>query len=190
MTTIFYLRVSTSEQHTDNQLNALTEAGFSPDRVFKDEAVSGKTEALSRPQWKLCFEYLRTGDTLVVYAVDRLGRSTVDCLNTINALELKGVRVVFLKQGFDTATPAGKLALTMFSAFAEFENEIRRERQMAGISRMKAEGRITGRPKALSEEQLTEGKKLLAGGIPKAQIARKLGVDRSTLYRSIQGNKR
>jgi len=189
MTTIFYLRVSTNEQHTDNQLNALTEAGFSPDRVFKDEAVSGRTEALSRPQWKLCFEYLRAGDTLVVYAVDRLGRSTVDCLNTINALELKGVRVVFLKQGFDTATPAGKLALTMFSAFAEFENEIRRERQMAGISRMKAEGKATGRPVSLSKDQVVKGKALLAEGVPKAQVARRLGVNRSTVYRLLQSSK-
>lgn len=184
MATIFYLRVSTKEQSTDNQLKALSDAGFSPDKVFQ-EKVSGRSDALSRPQWRACFEYLREGDTLVVYAVDRLGRSTIDCLNTIKALDQKGVRLVILKQGFDTTSPAGKLALTMFSAFAEFENEIRRERQMAGISRMKAEGRLTGRPKALSEDKLKKAKDLIGKGMPKAQIARELRIDRSTLYRAL-----
>jgi putative DNA-invertase from lambdoid prophage Rac len=185
MSTILYLRVSTSEQSTDNQLNALTEAGYVADKVFQDIAVSGTSEALTRPQWKLCFEYLRSGDTLAVFAIDRLGRSTVDCLNTINALELKGVRVVFLQQGFDTATPAGKLALTMFSAFAQFETELRKERQMLGIRRVQASGGYKGRPKSLTQDQIVRGKYMLASGSNKAQVARELGVSRNTIYRSI-----
>ena len=187
MATIFYLRVSTNEQSTDNQATALTEAGFIADKVFQDVAVSGTSEALTRPQWKLCIEYLRTGDTLAVYAIDRLGRSTVDCLNTINALESKGVRVVFLQQGFDTATPAGKLALTMFSAFAQFETELRKERQMLGIRRVQANGGYKGRPKALTSEQVIKGKAMVSAGAKKAEVARELGVSRNTVYRSIIG---
>jgi putative DNA-invertase from lambdoid prophage Rac len=186
MSTIFYLRVSTSEQTTDNQYQELIKAGLSPDKVFKDEAVSGSSKAESREGWRSCIEYLREGDTLAVYAIDRLGRSTVDCLNTIQSVSDKQVRLIVLKQGFDSSTPAGKLALTMFAAFAEFETEIRKDRQMAGIARLKAEGGLTGRPKALGKDDVDKIKSAIAQGIPKARIAKELGIDRATVYRSLK----
>lgn len=143
--TISYLRVSTAGQTVENQRQAIAAAGYKVDREFADAATSGSTAADSRSGWVACSQYLRDGDMLVVYALDRLGRSTVDVLSTINALDDKGVRLVILQQSFDTGTPAGKLALTMFAAFAEFENGIRKARQREGIARARTEGRYQGR---------------------------------------------
>jgi putative DNA-invertase from lambdoid prophage Rac len=185
MSIIFYLRVSTVDQTTDNQHQALVEAGYTPDKVFADKAVSGVTKALDRSQWKECINYLRAGDSLIVYAVDRLGRSTVDCLNTINSIEELGVRLVILKQGFDTSTPAGKLALTMFSAFAQFENELRKDRQMAGIARKRVEGGLMGRPISITPDVVAKGRDLLAQGLNKSEVARRLGINRSSVYKVI-----
>lgn len=185
MAIVFYLRVSTAEQTRENQLIELTKAGYTPDKVFKDEGVSGSINALNRAGWKACVSYLRDGDTLAVYAVDRLGRSTVDCLQTIQELSDKGIRLVILKQGFDTSTPAGKLALTMFAAFSEFETSIRKERQMAGIERVKANGGLLGRPKAINKETLNKAFDLINQGVPKARIAKELKINRSTLYREL-----
>src|SRR5450830_415704 len=111
---------------------------------------SGTTIAERRLGWCACDAYLREGDTLVVYALDRLGRSTIDVLTQINSLSQRGVRLVILIQGFDTHTPAGKLALTMFAAFAEFEHSIRKERQQEGILRARSEGKYAGRKPKLT----------------------------------------
>lgn len=187
MSRIAYVRVSTKEQTVENQLLAIKEAGYQVDRVFSDEATSGSTKGAERAGFKECLQYLREGDTLVVYAIDRLGRSTLDVLNTIQALIEKKVGLVVIQQGFDTSTSAGKLALTMFSAFAEFENSLRRERQMLGIQRAKEQGKLTGRPKKISSEDVKRAKELIEGGMPKAQVARSLRIDRSSLYRVLAG---
>ncbi|NMM28827.1 MAG: recombinase family protein [Glaciimonas sp.] len=150
MSNISYLRVSTTQQTVANQRQAIASAGWSIDDEYTDEAVSGTTAADSRPGWAACATYLRKGDPLVVYALDRLGRSTIDVLQTINALSKREIRLVILMQGFDTHTPAGKLALTMFAAFAEFENGIRKERQQEGIARARTEGKYAGRTQTVS----------------------------------------
>ncbi|AFQ49455.1 recombinase family protein [Burkholderia cepacia] len=156
MSIISYLRVSTAEQTVENQRRAITIAGWKVEREFADEATSGTTAADSRDGWAECSKYLREGDTLVVYALDRLGRSTIDVLTQINTLSARGVRLVIIAHGFDTATPAGKLALTMFAAFAEFEHGIRKERQREGIARARLEsGKYLGRKPKLSKRVLS-----------------------------------
>lgn len=189
MTIVSYLRVSTTDQTVENQRQAIKGAGWEVSKEFTDEAVSGATQALDRPGWARCRDYLRDGDTLVVFAVDRLGRSTVDVLLTIKELSEKGVRLVIIKQGFDTDTPAGKLALTVFAGFAEFETEIRKERQREGIARARKElrengsAKYAGRPPKLKPEQRLELTRRYHAGENHSALAREFGIDRATAYR-------
>lgn len=181
---ISYLRVSTADQTVENQRQAIKAKHFQVSKEYTDEATSGLSAAANRPGWAECMTYLREGDTLVVYALDRLGRSTVDVLNTISALSNKGVRLVIIQQGFDTDTPAGKLALTMFAAFAEFETAIRAERQREGIARARAEGgKYLGRKPKLTEAQQADLRRRYAEGENRSQLAREFLVDRATVHR-------
>lgn len=181
---ISYLRVSTTDQTVENQRQAIRAAGHNVSKEFADEALSGLSEAASRPGWAACQSYLREGDTLVVYALDRLGRSTLDVLTTITGLTDKGVRLVILLQGFDTDTPAGKLALTMFAAFAEFEHAIRKERQREGIARARAEGgKYRGRKRKLDDEQLATLRQRFSAGENRSELAREFDIDRATVHR-------
>jgi putative DNA-invertase from lambdoid prophage Rac len=180
---ISYLRVSTSDQTVQNQRQAIDAAGWKITKEYADEAVSGTTVAKDRPGWAACTAYVREGDTLVVYALDRLGRSTVDVLTQINLLAERGIRLVILKQGFDTETPAGKLALTMFAAFAEFEHGIRKERQQEGITRARAEGKYQGRKPKLSEAQQVELRRRYQANENRSELARQFGIDRATVHR-------
>lgn len=184
MSMISYLRVSTAGQTVENQRQAIATAGYEIDREFLDAATSGTTAADSRSGWSACAGYLREGDILIVYALDRLGRSTVDILSTINALDTRGVRLVILQQQFDTGTPAGKLALTMFAAFAEFENSIRKARQREGIARARMEaGKYQGRKPKLTADQQTALKQRFDAGENRSQLARDFGIDRVTVHR-------
>jgi DNA invertase Pin-like site-specific DNA recombinase len=182
-TTVSYLRVSTSDQTVENQRQAIISAGWTATKEYADEAVSGTSAAAGRPAWKACLSYLRDGDTLVVYALDRIGRTTVDVLTQINTLAERGVRLVILQQGFDTHTPAGKLALTMFAAFAEFEHSIRKERQSEGIKRARSEGKYQGRKRKLTSDQQTELQRRFAAGENRSALAREYGIDRVTVHR-------
>lgn len=180
---IAYLRVSTTDQTVQNQRQAIAVAGWTLTKEFVDEATSGTVAAESRPGWSACTAYLREGDTLIVYALDRLGRSTIDVLTQINLLSERGIRLVILMQGFDTHTPAGKLALTMFAAFAEFENGIRKERQKEGITRARSEGKYQGRKPKLTDEMQTELKRRYDAGENRSELARQFGIDRVTVHR-------
>jgi len=183
MANIAYVRVSTKDQTVENQLLAIQQAGYQIDRTFSDEAVSGTVKGEDRKGFSECLKYLRDGDSLIVFAIDRLGRSTVDVLNNVEAIRAKGVRLVIINLGLDTNTPAGKLMLTVFSGFAELENDLRRERQMLGIATAKAGGVRMGRPKTITEDTPAMARQLIAQGIPKAQVAKQLGIHRSSLYR-------
>lgn len=191
MSFISYLRVSTAGQTVENQRRAIAVSGYEIEKEFTDHATSGATSASSRTGWAECARYLRDGDTLVVYALDRLGRSTVDVLSTINALDARGVRLVILQQHFDTGTPAGKLALTMFAAFAEFENSIRKARQREGIARARMEGgKYPGRKPKLTAEQQTALRLRFDGGENRSQLARDFGIDRVTVHSYCSGEVR
>lgn len=188
MSIISYLRVSTAGQTVENQRQAIAAAGLKTGREFIDAATSGTTAADSREGWAACAQYLREGDTLVVYALDRLGRSTVDVLSTINALHERGVRLILIQQQFDTGTPAGKLALTMFAAFAEFENGIRKARQREGIARARAEGgKYRGRRPKLTAGQQAELRQRFEAGENRSALARDFGIDRVTVHRYCAG---
>ncbi|WP_168014542.1 recombinase family protein [Halomonas salinarum] len=153
--TIAYVRVSTEDQSTDTQ-RATIEERHKVDRWFVDEATSGAIKAKDRKGLGELLSYVREGDTVIVYAIDRLGRNTIDVLETVEALNAKGVAVLSLREGFDMSTPMGKAMLTMLSAMAELERSNIKERQLAGIKRAKAEGKALGREKVIIDKEVAQ----------------------------------
>lgn len=153
--TIAYVRVSTEDQSTNTQ-RATIEERHKVDRWFVDEATSGAIKAKDRKGLGELLGYVREGDTIIVYAIDRLGRNTIDVLETVETLNAKGVAVVSLREGFDMSTPMGKAMLTMLSAMAELERSNIKERQIAGIKRAKAEGKALGREKTINDEDVAQ----------------------------------
>lgn len=153
MSTIAYVRVSTDDQTTENQRRTI-ESRYRVSKWFAEEGVSGAVPAAQRPAMSALLAYAREGDTVVVVAIDRLGRNTIDVLSTVESLREKGVAIVSLREGFDLSTPAGKLMLTMLSAVAELERENLKARQMAGIERARAEGKCLGRTKSIDDAEV------------------------------------
>lgn len=149
-TTIAYLRVSTDDQSTEAQKHAISER-YNVSEWFSDEATSGATKAIQRDGFKALYAFIRKGDTVVVAAIDRLGRDTVDVLETVEALQKKGVTVVSMREGFDLSSPIGKAMLTMLAAVAELERSNIKARQMAGIARAREQGRKLGAPKLIDD---------------------------------------
>jgi DNA invertase Pin-like site-specific DNA recombinase len=150
--TIAYLRVSTDEQSTKAQRHSIAERfDVSDDHWFADEATSGSIQALQRTGFAELFKFIRKGDTLVVAAIDRLGRDTIDVLETVGALKAKGVAVVSMREGFDLSTPIGKAMLAMLAAVGELERSNIKARQMAGILRAKSLGKALGREKTIDD---------------------------------------
>ncbi|MBN3803189.1 recombinase family protein [Paraburkholderia sp. Ac-20336] len=176
--------MSTAGQTVENQRQAIAAAGYKVEKEFADAATSGTTAADSRSGWIACSQYLREGDALIVYSLDRLGRGVLDVISTLHSLDTRGIRLILLQQNFDTGTPAGKLALTMFAAFAEFENGIRKARQREGIARARMEGgKYQGRKPKLSAEQQVELRLRFNAGENRSQLARDFGIDRVTVHR-------
>ncbi|MBK1701609.1 recombinase family protein [Thiococcus pfennigii] len=154
-TTIAYLRVSTDDQTTENQRRTIA-ARYNISKWFVEEALSGAIPAAQRPAMAALLAYVRDGDTVVVVAVDRLGRNTIDVLTTVETLKAKGVSVVSMREGFDIGTPIGKAMLTMLAAVAELERENIKVRQMAGIERARAEGKNLGREKTIDDAAVAQ----------------------------------
>ena len=146
MQIIGYARVSSVGQDHAGQVDRLKAAGAT--KIFQEKRSGVDRE---RDELKKCLDYVREGDTLLVTKLDRPARSAVDLLNIVREMQDKGVAFKALDQSLDMTTPAGKLQLQVLAAVAEFETAIRRERQMEGIARAKAEGRTGGRPKAVTE---------------------------------------
>lgn len=177
MATIGYARVSSIGQSLDVQQAALAEAGC--DKIFA-EKKSGR-RASAREQLALAVDYARDGDTLIVTRLDRLARSVIDLHQIIASLTNKGVAFRVLQQsGIDTSTSSGKLLLTMLGAVAEFETDIRAERQRDGIEAAKAKGVYKGRPASIDPAMIQSA---LALGEAPATVAKRLGIARSTVYR-------
>jgi DNA invertase Pin-like site-specific DNA recombinase len=174
-----YGRVSSSGQSLDIQLDALTQAGC--EKVFA-EKVSGRSTR-DRVELANALDFVREGDTLMVTRLDRLARSVADLHQIIEKLTAKGVGFKCLNQsGVDTDTSTGKLMLSILGAVAQFENDIRRDRQMEGVMKAKAEGRYKGRKPSIDH---TRVKELHSTGMRPADIARSLGIGRASVYRAL-----
>ncbi len=181
---IGYARVSTTDQTLDLQLDALKQAGC--DKVCTDTISSVETE---RPGLSEALSYARAGDILVVWRLDRLGRSLKQLIELINDLNSKGIGFKSLQENIDTTTSGGKLVFHIFGALAEFERDIIRERTKAGLTAARARGRLGGRPKAI-----TDPKKLaLLYSLYDSRehevkdICKTLGISRTTLYGYVKG---
>ncbi len=185
MTVFFgYGRVSTDTQSTENQRVELAQAGYQiPDEFwFSDRGVSGKTCATQRPQFGILLSKIRTGETLVVSKLDRLGRDAVDVMQTIRLLGDRNVKVIVLQLGStDLTSAAGKLLLTMLAAVAEMERDLLVERTQAGLQRAKAQGKKLGRPAKTTPEQQRSIKDDLKLGVSVSQLARQHSVSRATV---------
>ncbi|WP_299762369.1 recombinase family protein [uncultured Pontibacter sp.] len=181
---IGYARVSTQDQRLELQLDALTQHGC--EAVFKEKR-SGKSK--DRPELEKMIAQLRTGDTVVVWKLDRLGRSLRDLIDLVSEFQKKGVDFVSLQDGINTATATGRFTFNIFASLAEFEREIIRERTSAGLASAKARGRTGGRPAGLSKEAMEKARsaKILHASGEKSvgEIARILGIGRATCYRYI-----
>lgn len=178
---IGYARVSTFEQSLDLQTDALKKAGC--DKIFTDKASGAKED---RPGLKEAMEYLREGDTLVVWKLDRLGRSLNHLIETINQLQQRQIGFKVIQESFDTTTPGGKLIFHVFGALAEFERGLIQERTKAGLTAARARGKFGGRPKKLSSKQIEIAKALHSdSNTSVADICKALNCSRATLYRYI-----
>jgi DNA invertase Pin-like site-specific DNA recombinase len=181
---IGYARVSTGEQNLDLQTDALKDEGC--ERVFTDE-LSGATA--ERPGLQKAMDYAREGDVLVVWRLDRFGRSLKDLIAKVETLGEKGVQFKSLKENLDTTSSAGRLQFHIFGALAEFERDLNRERTMAGLRAARARGRTGGRPRALSEEDLPELQALMRDPeVPVRRICERFGISKATLYRYVGPN--
>ena len=175
-----YARVSTLEQDPALQHDALTAAGAV--RVFTDYA-SGATAA--RPQLIACLDFLRPGDTLAVWRIDRLGRSVADLTTIVNDLGARGIQFRSLTETIDTTTVGGEHVFHIFAAVAQMERRLISERTRAGLAAARARGRAGGRPTVMTPERVTAAQAMRAQGMTLIQIAATLGVGRSSLVRAL-----
>jgi len=178
---IGYARVSTQEQDLALQLDSLAKEGC--EKIFQEKASGAQRD---RPELKAALGYMRKGDTLVVWKIDRLARSMKQLIETIESFQERGIGLKSLQDPIDTSSPSGKLVFHIFAALAEFERGVIRERTTAGLQAARERGRVGGRPPALSAKDLQAAKAMLKDSdITVTAIARQLNVAPSTLYRHI-----
>ncbi|UYP32627.1 recombinase family protein (plasmid) [Pseudomonas sp. Z8(2022)] len=184
--TFAYVRVSTTGQTTENQIQEIEAAGFhvEPRRIVT-ETVSGSTPIAQRREFSKLMDRLEAGDVLIVTKLDRLGRDAIDVSSTVMALAEIGVRVHCLALGgVDLTSSAGTMTMNVLNAVAQFERDLLIERTQAGLNRAKAEGKTLGRKATLSEQQKQTVLDDLAAGLSVSAIARKLGTSRQTVMRA------
>lgn len=178
---IGYARVSTDDQNLDLQRDALTRAGC--EQIHTDKASGARDD---RPGLIHALSHLRKGDTLVVWKLDRLGRTMRGLVDLVQELKSRGVDFRSLQDSIDTSTAAGRFFFHVMAALAEMERDLIRERTNAGLAAARARGRNGGRPAKLSSRQLEHALRLLEDrNTTVADVAESLGIDRSTLYRAI-----
>ncbi len=179
---IGYARISTADQTLALQEDALHQAGC--EKIFKD-VISGSTT--ERPGLSDAMEYARAGDVLVVWKLDRLGRSLAHLIQVVQQLQAEGIGFQSLQENMDTTTPGGQLIFHIFGALAEFERSLIRERTNAGLAAARARGRVGGRPRRLAPEQVRMVQQLMESPDTTAQqVADTLHVSRATLYRALK----
>ncbi|MCE9904867.1 recombinase family protein [Hafnia paralvei] len=177
---IGYVRVSTNDQNTDLQRNALVSANC--EQIF-DEKISGK--ATNRPQLKKAIRNLREGDTLVVWKLDRLGRSVRNLVMLIDEIKERGAHFRSLTDSIDTSTPMGRFFFHVMGALAEMERELIVERTRAGLEAAREKGRIGGRRRIMTPEVISRARRMMENGATLGQVALVLDVSPKTIYRYI-----
>jgi DNA invertase Pin-like site-specific DNA recombinase len=179
VTVLAYARVSTAHQSVDMQVQALEAAGA--ERIWTEHMSGGRDD---RPELAALLNYARAGDVLMVWRLDRLGRSLPHLLTVVADLDSRGVQLRSLTEAIDTTTAGGRLVFHVFGAVAQFERALAAERSAAGVAAARAAGRIPGRPK-LPATTLEAVRKLDQTGTSRANIARSLGISRSSVYRAL-----
>jgi len=179
-----YMRVSSGSdrQTTDLQRDALLAAGVDQRHLFEDHASGAKDD---RPGLISALAFVRPGDVLVVWKLDRLGRSLSHLLTIVNALRERNVAFRSLTEGMDTTTASGELLFHVFGALAQYERALTRERVVAGLAAAKQRGRVGGRPHAIADEKLEAVLAALDGGMSKAAVCRNFSVKRTTLIETL-----
>ena len=178
---IGYARVSTDDQNLHLQRDALEKAGCQV--IYEDKASGKNTE---RPELEACLKALRSGDTLVVWRLDRLGRSLGDLVKLVTTLEEQKIGFESLQEKIETTSASGKLVFHVFAALAEFERNLISERTRAGLKAARARGRLGGRKPKLKQKDIREIKALLKDpNIPVSDIAKRFGVSRTTIYNRV-----
>lgn len=182
---IGYARVSTQDQNPNLQIDALKQAGC--ERIFEEKASGAQRD---RPELKAALDYMRSGDTLVVWKLDRLARSMRQLITTIEDLHEKEMGFQSLTESIDTTTAGGMLIFHIFSALAQFERSVIQERTKAGLAAARARGKTGGRPRAMSEGDIKAAKLLLTDKtITVTEVAERMGVSLATLYTHIPGGR-
>ena len=180
-----YARVSTESQNLDLQIDALVQNGC--EEIFQEKISGAKKE---RPELKRLLEYVRKGDVIVIWKLDRLGRSLVDLVKTVNLLREKQVGLISIQDHLDTVTPGGKLIFHIMAALAEFERDMISERTKAGLKAARARGRKGGRPKGMSKALKKKAPIVVslykAGIMSNREISENQGISVGSIYRCIE----
>ncbi len=177
---IGYARVSTTDQNLDLQRQALAQAGCQ--KIYEDTASGARAE---RPGLAEAMEHLRDGDTLVIWKLDRLGRSVKQLIDLAGELNAHGIGLRSLTDAIDTTTPSGRFFFNVMASLAQMERELNIERTRAGLAAAREQGRTGGRKPKMTPSKIASAKKLLAAGTPPKDVAADLGVSIPTLYRWI-----
>lgn len=181
---IGYMRVSSENdrQVLDLQYDALIKEGIDPRHIFQDKASGARD---NREGLEKALNYLKSGDCLVVWKLDRLGRSLPHLISLVDGFKEKSIGFRSITEKMDTTTPHGEFLFSVFGALAQYERALTKERIMAGINAAKKRGKIGGRPKAISDEKMQAINEALESGASKAAICRTFNVKRTTLYDAI-----
>lgn len=177
---IGYARVSTTGQSLDLQTDALEKAGCT--KIFTDKVSGGKA---SRPGLDECLNYLRDGDTLVAWKIDRVGRSLAHLASVMTSLNERGISFKSLTEPLDTTTAGGEFIFHVFAAMAQMERSLNRERTLAGLEAAKQRGKKLGRPEALSQVELDLARRLRDEGASLSMLAKKFNVSKTTMHRRL-----
>lgn len=175
-----YARVSTTKQHLDQQIDALEQEGV--DRIFTDKWTGRSNDRAGLAD---LLAQARPGDTVVVVALDRLGRSLTGIIDTISELQSRGVSLVSIRESLDFTTPTGKMMASIFAALAEYEVDLKAERATAAREAAAARGRHTGRPRKLSTQEVALARRMKESGESAGTIAETFKISRATLYRAL-----
>lgn len=181
MAHVGYARVSTLDQDPALQLDALTAAGCG--KVFEDRASGARTD---RPGLQKALDYAREGDVLIVWKLDRLGRSLPHLIETVSALEKRGIGFRSLTEAIDTTTPGGRLVFHLFGALGQFERDLIRERTRAGLAAAEARGRKGGRKPVITADKLKRAREIIDKGLTVREAAVRLKVGKTALYDALR----